>query len=105
MWKTGQFLGSVLLRGGGGVRGPDDAARTHECPSSDNITAAAVVLVAPLLQKPVDLVLSLSALHEHCLELLALLVQQNNLCNARVEMHEDIGTAKACKISFSTWFE
>ena len=80
MWKTGKFLGSVLLRGGGGSRSPDNAARTSECPSSsDNITAAAVVLVAPLLQKPVDLVLSLSALHEHCLELLALLVQQNNL--------------------------
>ena len=79
MWKTGQFLGSVLLRGGGGSRGTDNAARTRECPSSHNITATAVVLVAPLLQKSVYLVLSLSALHEHCLELLALLVQQNNL--------------------------
>ena len=79
MWKTGQFLGSVLLRGGSGGRGSDDAARTHECPSSYNITSAPLVFVAPLLQKSVYLVLSLSALHEHCLELLALLVQQNNL--------------------------
>ena len=61
MWKTGQLLGSVLLRGGGGCRGAYDA--THRDTSNDD--TAAMIFVAPLLEEPVDLILFLSTLHKH----------------------------------------
>ena len=89
MWKTGQFFRSVLLRRSSGCWGPHDA--TNKGSSSHNATG---IIVTPLLEETIDLILSLPALHKHCLELLALLVEQDDFCKMRWSKMDRVASCK-----------